>query len=157
MASGDLSTFFVCSLLLLLCIVQASGAGLVLPICHENMIKGKFYIPKPLQCVRHNTTSIINCSADVLIYYPSAGLGKIDYNRYSIAIFLTLFQSNTPDPLLFGMSIEYAVFFSFFQVKTIFDFFFSESYATANEQTLRRGLLINYISGVLFPIQLSDF
>ena len=42
------------------------------------------------------------------------------------------------------MSIEYAVFFSFFQVKTIFDFFFSESYATANEQTLRRGLLINY-------------
>ena len=85
-----------------------------------------------------------------------SGLGKIDYNRYSIAIFLTFFQSNTPDPLLFGMSIEYAVFFSFFQVKTIFDFF-SESYATANEQTLRRGLLIIYISGVVFPIQLSDF
>ena len=89
--------------------------------------------------------------------WPIAGLGKIDYNRYSIAIFLTFFQSNTPDPLLFGMSIEYAVFFSFFQVKTIFDFFFSESYAPANEQTLRRGLLINFISGVVFPIQLSDF
>ena len=57
--------------------------------------------------------------------YP--GLGKIDCNRYSIAIFLTFFQSNTPDPLLFGMSIEYAVFFSFFQVKTIFDFFFQSS------------------------------
>ena len=55
------------------------------------------------------------------------GLGKIDYNRYSIAIFLTFFQSNTPDPLLFGMSIEYAVFFSFFQVKTIFDFFFQKA------------------------------
>ena len=55
---------------------------------------------------------------------PYPGLGKIDYNRYSIAIFLTFFQSNTPDPLLFGMSIEYAVFFSFFLVKTIFDFFF---------------------------------
>ena len=75
MASGDLSTFFVCSLLLLLCIVQASGAGLVLPICHENMIKGEFYIPRPLQCVRHNTTSIINCSADV--YYPSDNFIKI--------------------------------------------------------------------------------
>ena len=75
MASGDLSTFFVCSLLLLLCIVQASGAGLVLPICHENMIKREFYIPKPLQCVRHNTTSIINCSADV--YYPSDNFIKI--------------------------------------------------------------------------------
>ena len=75
MASGDLSTFFVCSLLLLLCIVQASGAGLVLPICHENMIKGEFCIPKPLQCVRHNTTSIINCSADV--YYPSDNFIKI--------------------------------------------------------------------------------
>ena len=58
--------------------------------------------------------------------YVHPGLGKIDCNRYSIAIFLTFFQSNTPDPLLFGMSIEYAVFFSFFQVKTIFDFFFSE-------------------------------
>ena len=56
-----------------------------------------------------------------------SGLGKIDCNRYSIAIFLTFFQSNTPDPLLFGMSIEYAVFFSFFQVKTIFDFFFFQS------------------------------
>ena len=56
-----------------------------------------------------------------------SGLGKIDYNRYSIAIFLTFFQSNTPDPLLFGMSIEYAVFFSFFQVKTIFDFFFQKA------------------------------
>ena len=55
------------------------------------------------------------------------GLGKIDYNRSSIAIFLTFFQSNTPDPLLFGMSIEYAVFFSFFQVKTIFDFFFQKA------------------------------
>ena len=75
MASGDLSTFFVCSLLLLLCIVQASGAGLVLPICHESMIKGEFYIPKTLQCVRHNTTSIINCSADV--YYPSDNFIKI--------------------------------------------------------------------------------
>ena len=75
MASGDLSTFFVCSLLLLLCIVQASGAGLVLPICLQNMIKGEFYIPKPLQCVRHNTTSIINCSADV--YYPSDNFIKI--------------------------------------------------------------------------------
>ena len=75
MASGDISTFFVCSLLLLLCIVQASGAGLVLPICHENMIKEEFYTPKPLQCVRHNTTSIINCSADV--YYPSDNFIKI--------------------------------------------------------------------------------
>ena len=94
--------------------------------------------------------AIFLASSDPLLRIQ-AGLGKIDYNRYSIAIFLTFFQSNTPDPLLFGMSIEYAVFFSFFQVKTIFDFFFSESYATA------RGLLINYISGVVFPIQLSDF
>ena len=39
------------------------------------MIKGEFYIPKPSQCVRHNTTSIINCSADV--YYPSDNFIKI--------------------------------------------------------------------------------
>ena len=66
-----------------------------------------------------NFDDVISCD---LWFRP--GLGKIDCNRYSIAIFLTFFQSNTPDPLLFGMSIEYAVFFSFFQVKTIFDFFF---------------------------------
>ena len=64
----------------------------------------------------------------------NTGLGKIDCNRYSIAIFLTFFQSNTPDPLLFGMSIEYAVFFSFFQVKTIFDFFFQSSQIAAKRK-----------------------
>ena len=72
-----------------------------------------------------------------------AGLGKIDYNRYSIAIFLTFFQSNTPDPLLFGMSIEYAVFFSFFQVKTIFDFFFRKLCNSKRANTPKR--IINYL------------
>ena len=38
------------------------------------MIKGEFYIPKPLQCVRHNMTSTINCSADV--HYPSDNFKK---------------------------------------------------------------------------------
>ena len=63
-------------------------------------------------------------SPSPFFYGPKCRVGK---NRYSIAIFLTFFQSNTPDPLLFGMSIEYAVFFSFFQVKTIFDIVFQKA------------------------------
>ena len=39
------------------------------------MIKREFYISKPLQCVRHNTTSMVNCSAD--LYYPSDTFIKI--------------------------------------------------------------------------------
>ena len=60
-------------LLNLLCFRLLSA--LMLPVCHENMIKGEYYIPKPTQCIRHQTTSIVNCSADV--YYPSANFQKI--------------------------------------------------------------------------------
>ena len=75
MPSRSRLTFFICLLLSLLYIIQANYASLVLPVCHENIIKGEFYIPKPLQCVRHNTTSTINCSADE--YYPRDNFIKI--------------------------------------------------------------------------------
>ena len=46
-----------------------------------------------------------------------AGLGKIDCNRYSIAIFFTFCSSNTLEPLLFCMSIEYSLVFTFFSAQ----------------------------------------
>jgi len=41
------------------------------------------------------------------------GLGKIDYNRYSISIFFILLSSKIPITLLFWVVIEYAFFFTF--------------------------------------------
>ena len=39
------------------------------------MVKGKFYIPKPSPCIRHKTTSIVNCSADE--HYPNENFLKV--------------------------------------------------------------------------------
>ena len=75
MPSRNRSTHFIRLLLSFFYIIQVNNASLVLPACHENMIKGEFYIPKPLQFVRHNTASLMNCSADV--YYPSDNFIKI--------------------------------------------------------------------------------
>ena len=47
----------------------------VLPVCHGNMVKGEFYISKPSPCIRHKTTSIVNCNADV--YYPNENFLKV--------------------------------------------------------------------------------
>ena len=46
-----------------------------------------------------------------------AGLGKIDCNLYSIAIFFTFCSSNALVPLLFRMSIEYGLVFTFFSAQ----------------------------------------
>ena len=51
------------------------------------------------------------------------GLGKIDCNRYSIAIFYTLYSSNVLEPLLFWMSIEYGLVFTIFSAQ--FDILYS--------------------------------
>ena len=49
--------------------------SLMLPVCHDNMVKGEFYIPKPSPCIRHKTTSVVNCSADV--HYPNENFLKM--------------------------------------------------------------------------------
>ena len=48
------------------------------------------------------------------------GLQKIDCNRYSIAMFFSFLSSNTPKSLLFHLSIEYTVFFTFLALISIF-------------------------------------
>ena len=53
----------------------------------------------------------ILCSATNDLY---SGLGKIDCSRYSIAILFTFCSSNALERLLFWMSIEYGLFFTYF-------------------------------------------
>ena len=63
-----------CFTLCLLFLYIAQSIALLLPVCHDNMVKGEFYIPKP-SCIRHKTTSIVNCSANV--YYPNENFLKV--------------------------------------------------------------------------------
>ena len=63
------------TLCLLLFLHIAQSIALLLPVCHDNRVKGEFYIPKPSPCIRHKTTFIVNCSAHV--YYPNKNFLKV--------------------------------------------------------------------------------
>ena len=54
----------------------------VLPVCHDTMIKGEFFISKPSQCIRHETTSIVNGSANM--YYPNENFLKVPISTCEI-------------------------------------------------------------------------
>ena len=92
------------------------------------------------------------------LYHVPCGLvmlQKIGCNRYSITIFFPFLSSNTPKSSLFYSSIEYAVFFTFLALVSIFfiRFFFSlEKLNPSKRLSILMAFILKLISALIIGV-----